>query len=339
MIKIEINLDDYIVVSGSNLTKQKERKVERKDIHGKDIKSVLALLDTDSNYYWTGWLYKQFKDVFSTYEEFIDFHTDKFFEVVFGECLGDYNKGYNTYQDTFNFEREYIFSSILTTAKKKYLARKWKSDTIPNPDEMTVDQMKSDLKVTGLEVIKRDSPKYVSDNMYEFVYRLVTTLETTNFEFLDKNIKINEIVDSHRQKFYNSPFKDICSRKGVNKYSQYVLDYNKMQFANKAPINTKAAACWMKIRDEYKLFNVEEFKDKSKIHFCYTKRNKYGLKVVGIEADSDGLFEELELGKSFPLNYKVQFEKTFLGITGRIYEAIGFNFNLNKDMQSLIDML
>lgn len=339
MRKIDVNIEDYNIISAKNLVKQKERTIKRKDVHGDNIQTVLSLLDTDSNYYWVGWLYKQNKDIFSNYKEFLDYHEENFFNVVFGECLGAYNKKYNTYQDTFNFELEYAFKSILTTAKKKYVCRKWKSDLIPNPDEMTEGQMKSDLKVTGMEIIKRDSPKYVSDNMFEFVYRLVCALEDDDIDYTTKNIKINEILEQHRIKFYDSPFSVIASRKGCNGFSKYVNDYKTMDFVSGAPMNTKAAASWMKIRDEYELYNIEEFRDKMKIHFCYTKRNKYGLKVVGLDASNDHLFEELKLHKSFPLDYKTQFEKTFLGITGRIYDAIKFKFNLNEDILDLEDML
>lgn len=335
MIEIEIkDINQYIVISGSNLIKQKERKIDKGN-----IKTLLSVLDTDSNYYWVGWLYKQTKDIFVNFEEFIDFHTDNCFVKIFDENLGLYNKKYNTYQDTFNFEREHIFSSILAVAKKKYLARKWKSDILPNPDQMKESQMKKDLKVTGLEIIKRDSNKYTTDNMYEFVYRMVIALEDDEIIFSDKNIMINKLVKYHKGIFYKSPFTEIATRKGVNGYSKYVEDYSKMKFVSGAPMNTKAAACWSKLRDDYEIFNVEEFKDKMKIHYCYTKRNKYGLKIIGMEANNGHLYDELNLKKYFPLNYKTQWEKTFFSIISRVYEAIGFNFNISEDLQDLEDML
>lgn len=171
---------------------------------------------------------------------------------------------YNSQEHEYriNFKQEIVCESGIFIAKKKYYMK-----VIDNEGHRPSDP----LKVTGLEVIRSDTPTVVRDILKEFMAEL---LENNNDSDLIAQIdKCKEILQK-------SIPEDIAINKGCRNIGKYI-NSETLEHAKGTPSHIKGVAAYKKLLNELDLVdNYPEIEEGEKAKNVYIKKNPWHIDSV-----------------------------------------------------------
>tara|TARA_R110002096_G_C14395298_1_gene706948 strand:- start:205 stop:885 length:681 start_codon:yes stop_codon:yes gene_type:complete len=214
----------------------------------------------------------------------------------------------NAYDNKMIMDRECIADKGVWTAKKRYMMRVHDSEGVRYEEPKT--------KIMGIETTRSSTPQVVRDSLKEAINLILTTDEETVIEF----------IEDFRNKFLKLEPEEIAFPRGVNgmtKYNDRASIYKKS-----TPIAVKGSLIYNHYVDKLGLDKkYRNIIDGDKIKFLHLiKPNPLGG-VAGqdhVIAFPNSLPREFNLGEF--IDYKVQFEKSFLEPINRILEKIGWNW-------------
>ena len=212
-------------------------------------------------------------------EQVINKKIDDFFDLL---C-----DNFNAVERTIFMENEIIADIGVFLGKKKYALKIIKKDKTKYID-------KTELKVTGLEIVRTSTPNVVRKALKE-CFKLI-------FETLDENI-IKEYIINFKEKFYKMDITEIAFPRSVN-IGTYTLQSKAL------PIQVRAALTYNLFIEKNK--NLKQYRpiyNSEKIKYIYIKMpNPLRQNVIAFP-DNKCPKEILDL---IEIDYDLQFEKTFM---------------------------
>tara|TARA_R110000850_G_scaffold220819_1_gene346520 strand:- start:52 stop:1569 length:1518 start_codon:yes stop_codon:yes gene_type:complete len=275
----------------------------------KDYDYVVAS-DTDSVYLRLGNLVDKVC-LGRTKQQIVDFLDKASEEIILPFIKKQYDelaRMMNAYDNKMIMDRECIADKGVWTAKKRYMMRVHDSEGVRYEEPKT--------KIMGIETTRSSTPQVVRDSLKEAINLILTTDEETVIEF----------IEDFRNKFLKLEPEEIAFPRGVNgmtKYNDRASIYKKS-----TPIAVKGSLIYNHYVDKLGLDKkYRNIIDGDKIKFLHLiKPNPLGG-VAGqdhVIAFPNSLPREFNLGEF--IDYKVQFEKSFLEPINRILEKIGWNW-------------
>lgn len=204
--------------------------------------------------------------------------------------------------DKLHMKRETIAQYGIWTAKKKYALSAY--------DIEGVRLQKPEIKATGLEMVKSSTPAPCRDKLKKALEIIMNGDEAG----------LQKFVKEFQVEFNQMRFEEIAFPRGVNGIS----DYSSVRDVYKSgtPQHTRAAIVFNKaLKDRGLDDRYELITDGDKIKFCYMLRgNPLRENVLAC-----GNVLPPELGMEQYIDYKTQFEKSFLQPLDIILEVIGWS--------------
>jgi DNA polymerase elongation subunit (family B) len=215
--------------------------------------------------------------------------------------LADYM---HSYSQKIHMKREKIADSFIILAKKKYFINVW--------DNEGVRYHEPKLSITGLEAIKSSTPGFCREKIKQAFSLFVNGTEQEVIDFIDQT----------KKEFFALPPEDISFPKGIStltKYHDHKLIYKK---GISVPMHARAALLYNHhikkngLENKYPLINNGE-----KIKYCY-------LKLPNTIKENTIAFVQrfpTELGLNEYVDYRTQFDKTFLQPLRPVLDIIGWS--------------
>jgi DNA polymerase elongation subunit (family B) len=315
---------ESVTLQGQDLIKYSEMVLNRyfhefwhidKDLHEKlglttvkrVAKPLVVYSDTDSNYV--------------TFEEVVescDWQGDpkdlilKLNEYRIGEYLKKCFEKYSTKWGTRNhqdFELETLAINGIFLGKKKYVTNLiYDSGVHMEP--------LSQLKTTGVEMIKGGTPPFVREKL----------IYLTKFIFSKgKNFNIREFVKELKEikkDFKIQEPQNISAAISINNYEKFILnDTTALEVAKGCPIHVRASAYHNYI------LNNSKYKDKYPLIRSSDKINFYFVKIKSAAENNVFGYPQGSYPYEFapPIDHDVQFTKTILDPINRFIEVMGYN--------------
>lgn len=259
--------------------------------------------DTDSLYLDISQYYTQINHGMS----FIDFANDfdhRILTPFFNKLVDIYCDKYNI-PNKINFKREKIITKMFVQVKKKYVCQ-----IIANEGEV---YDKPKIKITGLETKKSDLPGFCKKGLNELIDVMF------DGERPDEE-RMVEIVRKYQKIHKNSPIEEIAIPKGVKDYKKYAIDFSKgMIYLPSTPIHNRASINHNYMVQKYKL-PYREIDDGAKVKYLFVNQtNELHQNVIAFDDEWPDLFD-----KKFTVDRDTLFTKTFLDISQRMFDALGF---------------
>lgn len=291
---------------------------------------VLTYIDTDSNYVsldepyrncQTDLSFKDFAVLLYNYRltGIIERGLMKFAERYNAPYLDSDGKPYQ------EFELETISHSGLWLRKKKYALDLWWMPGASDENGLLPDggieyESGNKIKITGLEIVKGDTPKFVREKLKDMVKFII--MEKGKLDMKQFVGEIKKIKDEYKVADVN----DICITKKANGLEKYILDDKKsLEFASKTPIQIRAAGTYNYMLGKSKYGGkYQRINSGDKIKYYYVDSNK-----------SDDVFAFLP--GSFPvefapeIDYDYMFKKVFIDPINRFITAMGYK-ELNQNL-------
>jgi DNA polymerase elongation subunit (family B) len=275
--------------------------------------SLSILADTDSRFLDLDILYK----TLAPEMKFLDFALDfqkRILEPFLTKIMDEYAERYNT-KNMIHFKREKIIAKIYVQAKKKYATL-----NLANEDEI---YDTPDFAVTGIETKKADLCKYSRKNLEELLHLLFSgEIE----EYPNKKKMLKHIRDANKE-FRKQSINDLAAAKGISDYDKYAEGiYGFTNFQKGTPIYNRCAIIYNYVVDDLKL-PLQKITNGTKLKYVYVhENNKYKTNAIGFIGNWPKEFDEI-----FKIDYDMQFEKQYLNISQRMFDAIGFGLITMKD--------
>lgn len=275
-----------VTLTGRSITKHMISTVNKEITGSYDVEGEsIVYSDTDSCYFSAQ---KEFeKNGMADMLEDADFMIDLYDNVAekANESFPDFmNKAFNTGLERGNIikaGRECVGSISYFVKKKKYAI------TIIDDEGTRLDKDGSwgKLKITGLDIKRADTPKFVQ----EFLQGLLVDL----LKGKTKNEIFSQIKDFRKYFRGLKPWQQGGTRK-VNNMSSYMDKLKSASGSGLAPSakvnlpgNVQAAYAWNIMRDIMKDNSVPEIKDGSRMIVCTLKRNQYGFSTMAYPLELD----------------------------------------------------
>lgn len=207
----------------------------------------------------------------------------------------------HAYQQKMRMKRESLVDTAIWTAKKRYILNVW--------DQEGVRYKEPDLKIQGLEAIKSSTPSACRDKIKEAIKIIMTGTQDDLIAFIDK----------FRAEFKTLPLSEISfprTANGLENWKGVSSIYIKG-----TPMHVKAALAYNHFLTEHNLQNdYELIRSGEKIKFIAIQEpNVFGVGVMGFMTR---IPKELALDSR--VDYKVQFEKSFIDPLRIILDSIGW---------------
>ena len=224
------------------------------------------------------------------------------------KCFDIYSKKWGTdnYQD---FELETLAFNAIFLGKKKYVAN-LAFDSGIHTDPL------SQLKFTGVEMIKGGTPPFVREKL---VY-------LTRFIFSKgRNFDLREFVKelkAIKKEFKVQEPKNISASVNINNYEKFILnDTTGFEVGKGCPIHVRASGY-----HNY-LLNASKYKSKYSLIRSSEKINYYFVKTKSIADNNVFAYPQGTFPYEFapPIDYDEQFTKTILDPINRFIEVMGYN--------------
>lgn len=223
----------------------------------------------------------------------------------------------NAYENKMFMGREVIADKGIWTAKKRYMLNVWDSEGVRYPEPK--------LKIMGIETTRSSTPEIVRKHLKTAIEIIMNgTVED-----------IHKFIEDRRNEFYSLPPEDIAfprSVHGMEKYADKATIYKKS-----TPIAVKGALIYNHYLDKFKIAKkYRKIIEGDKIKFLYLKKpNPFG----GMSGDDQVISFSSKLPKEFNLtgyiDYKIQFEKSFLDPLSSILDTIGWSTEKKNTLESL----
>jgi DNA polymerase elongation subunit (family B) len=218
----------------------------------------------------------------------------------------------SAYDQKMIMKRENIADKGIWTAKKRYILNVWDSEGVRYAEPK--------LKMMGIEAVKSSTPAPCRTKIKEALNIIMTQTEEDVIRFIDK----------FKEEFFSMPPEDIAFPRSVNgltKWSDPVTLYKKS-----CPIHVRGALLYnfqlkkRKLTHKYPLIQEGE-----KIKFCYLQKpNTVGENVISFISNFP---TEINIHKN--VDYKLQFEKSFLYPLKIILDAIGWKTEKEVNLEFL----
>jgi DNA polymerase elongation subunit (family B) len=232
----------------------------------------------------------------------LDKYCNSIIQPIIDKCYANLALYVNAYEQKMRMKRESIADKGIWTASKRYILR--------IHDKEGVRYAKPKIAITGLEVIKSNTPASCRSAMLEAIDLIMSEDEG----------KLHAFTDSFRKKFVTLPVDDIAFPTGVRGLFEY--SDNNTIYGKKTPAHTKAALLYnhklkqMGLETKYPLIPEGE-----KIKWIYLKKNNpIGDTVI---AFMDIMPEEFDLERHY--DKSTQFQKAFVDKLEIITRCIGWN--------------
>lgn len=263
----------------------------------------VVVIDTDSNYIDISDYYSQI----APSQDFIDFSNDfdqRILTPFFNKLVDIYCNKYNI-PNKINFKREKIILKMFVQVKKKYVCQ-----IVANEKEV-YDHPK--IKITGLETKKSDLPGFCKTGLNE----LIDVMFDGDMPNEDAMV---EVVRKYQKIHKESPVETIAIPKGVKDYKKYDIDFSKgLKFIPATPIHNRASINHNYMVQKYKL-PLREIDDGAKIKYLFVnENNELHQNVIAFDDEWPELFDQ-----KFKIDRDELFTKTFLDISQRMFDALGF---------------
>ena len=223
-------------------------------------------------------------------------------------CFEKYSKKWGTqnYQD---FELETLARNGIFLGKKKYVTN------LIYDSGVHIESL-SQLKTTGVEMIKGGTPPFVREKLIyltKFIFSKGQGFEIREF--------VKELKEIKRDFKIQEPA-NISAAIQVNNYEKFVLnDTTDLEVAKGCPIHVRASAY-----HNY-LLNRSKYKDKYPLLRSGEKVNFYFVKTKSIADNNVFAYAQGTFPYEFapPIDHDVQFTKTILDPINRFIEVMGYN--------------
>ena len=207
----------------------------------------------------------------------------------------------NAFEQKMNMSREVLADKAVWTGKKHYIMNVHNSEG--------VQYAKPKIKVMGLESVKSSTPAVCRDKLKQSFDILMNGSEHQMQEFIEEFKESFDLLSPEDIAFPRSV-------RGIEKYRDSVLSYKKG-----TPIHVKGTIIHNKLLKEHKLTKKYQIiQEGEKIKFSYLKEpNPVGDTVISM-----GTILPPEFGLHQYINYKMQFEKSFLEPLKAILKCVGW---------------
>lgn len=308
-----IDFAEAITLSGQLAVKWAEKKINEylnKVLNTVNIDRVIGI-DTDSNFLDLSDLVKKLN---TTDKDKITNALDKFARVnVTDELKKAFTAlaNFTNSNDRIQMARESIADSAVWTGKKHYF--------------LSVVDMKGkrfnppDMKIVGLEAVKSSTPMACKAALKKS-YRYIADNDLDG---------LRDFVDNFEREYSAMEFVDIASPSSVNGMSKYKDASN--VYVKGSPMHVKASLLYNKLLKDYSLKNkYEEINDSVKIKYTYLKLpNPIREKVIA----TPGINLPVEFGLQNYIDYRTQFEKSFLVPLKYVTSAIGWELDKKSSLE------
>ena len=223
----------------------------------------------------------------------------------------------NAYENKMQMGREVIADKGIWTAKKRYMLNVWDSEGVRYNEPK--------LKIMGIETTRSSTPEFVRKHLKTAITITMSGTENDMINF----------VEQCRNEFYALPPEEIAFPRSVNgmeKYSDRATIYRKS-----TPIAVKGALIYNHYIDLFKLNKkYKKIIEGDKIKFLMLKKpNPLG----GMSGEDQVVSFVNVLPKEFNLesyiDYKTQFEKSFIDPLTTILDTIGWSAERKCTLENL----
>lgn len=216
------------------------------------------------------------------------------------------------FERQLNMKREKLCSSGLWVAKKNYIMKVWDNEGVRYSEPKIV--------ISGISAIKSSTPAYCRNRIREGINLI-----------LDKdNDELISFIESCKKEFFALTPEEVSFPKSVSNVTKYSV--NKNAYLSGTPIQSRASLVYNRYIQEQKLDKKYPLiKDGEKIKFCYLKMpNPINENVIAFIQRFP-----TELGLEKYVDYKTQFEKTFISNLAPILKVIGWTTKRTNTLDSL----
>ena len=205
------------------------------------------------------------------------------------------------YDQKMIMKRENIADRGIWTAKKRYILNVWDSEGVRYKEPK--------MKIMGLETARSSTPQYFRDKLYA-AFKII--IGKTNDELISF---INDVRTETRER----PYEEVAFPRGVNNLEKYRHRTN--IYTERTPIHVRGALLYNHYVKKHKIENKHPLiQEGEKIKFMYLKTpNPIHEDVISFFGD---LPEEFGLEKY--VDYKTQFEKSFLNPLINVLDCVGW---------------
>ena len=234
-------------------------------------------------------------------------------EPYIDTCYQELATYVSAYDQKMVMKRENIADKGIWTAKKRYILNVWDSEGVKYEE--------AKLKMMGIEAIKSSTPapcrKMIKDAL--------------NIIMTQENEDLIKFIDDFRTEFYSMPPEDIAFPRSVNgltKWSDPVTLYKKS-----CPIHVRGALLYNhqlksnRLKHKYPIIQEGE-----KIKYVYLKEpNVLGQNVMSFIQEFPREIPKV----SDQIDYKTQFEKSFITPLKNILDVIGWKTKQESNLEFL----
>jgi DNA polymerase elongation subunit (family B) len=285
-----------------------------------DVDYVIAS-DTDSVYLNLDELIQKFIPNESTKKktDYLDNCSEKIILPFIEKKFKELSKIMNAYENKMQMGREVIADKGIWTAKKRYMLNVLDSEGVRYSEPK--------LKIMGIETTRSSTPELVRKYLKEAIKIVMNGTENEMISFVEKC----------KSEFYKSSPEEIAFPRSVNgmeKYSDRAGIYKKS-----TPIAVKGALIYNHYINQYKITKkYKKIIEGDKIKYIHLKKpNPLG----GIYGEDQVVAFANILPKEFNLNrfidYKTQFEKSFIDPLTTILNTIGWSTEKRNTLESLFE--
>jgi DNA polymerase elongation subunit (family B) len=283
-------------------------------------KDYIIASDTDSVYLCLDGLVDKIMKKNATTEEIVDFLDNSSEKIIIPFIEKKYEKLsniMNAYENKMQMGREVIADKGIWTAKKRYMLNVWDSEGVRYNEPK--------LKIMGIETTRSSTPEFVRKHLKTAITITMSGTENDMINF----------VEQCRNEFYNLPPEEIAFPRSVNgmeKYNDRASIYKKS-----TPIAVKGALIYNHYIDLFKLNKkYKKIIEGDKIKFLMLKKpNPLG----GMSGEDQVVSFANVLPKEFNLesyiDYKTQFEKSFIDPLTTILDTIGWSAERKSTLENL----
>lgn len=223
----------------------------------------------------------------------------------------------NAYENKMQMGREVIADKGIWTAKKRYMLNVWDSEGVRYSEPK--------LKIMGIETTRSSTPEFVRKHLKTAIHITMNGTEEQMISFIEKC----------KEEFYSLPPEDVAFPRSVNgmeKYTDRATIYRKS-----TPIAVKGALIYNHYIDKFGISKkYRKIGEGDKIKFLYLKKpNPLG----GVSGEDQVVSFANSLPKEFGLHgyidFKTQFEKSFIDPLTTILDTIGWSTEKRNTLENL----
>jgi DNA polymerase elongation subunit (family B) len=224
----------------------------------------------------------------------------------------------NTLKQTLKMNYEKLSVAAIIVQKKKYLL-----SVVDDGKKLYIDNPK--LSVKGVEIVRTNTPQVIRDELKSCVNHI--------FQHRDNEL-LRQHVKKYRDEVYMKlTYEQIARPTGVSQIKKF--RDKKTLFKSKTPMHVRASILYNYLITKHKLTNKYEIiGEGNKIKHVYLKMpNPLHQDVIGFP---NGINLPTEFGLDKYVDYKTQFEKTFLSPLTLILESMGWE--LHNDLRKNVSL-